>query len=240
MKRSEKIEIADIFRAYGSYYREEHKLPLHKLKAMSAITSCRTSDLGGHVDECESCGHLQISYNSCRNRHCPKCQCLARERWLVACQKDLLPISYFHIVFTIPNVLNDLTLTNQRTMYTILFKSASETLLDLGRDEKHLGGQLGIMAILHTWGQNLMDHPHLHCVVTGGGLVEDKNAWLYPKKSNGNGKDFFIHVNIISELFKKKYLYYLNKAYGSNNLKFVGKSNFLSNIQEFAKNPVKF
>ncbi|MCC5912501.1 MAG: transposase zinc-binding domain-containing protein, partial [Clostridiaceae bacterium] len=158
------IEVQDIFNQHGATYRKKHPLPQHLLKNMSAIETCRTSKLGGHVDKCNSCGHLRISYNSCRNRHCPKCQTLAKERWLHNRKKDLLPIGYFHVVFTIPEELNFITLLNQKEMYSILFKAASETLLELGKDAKYLGAEIGFMSILHTWGQNLMNHPHLHWI----------------------------------------------------------------------------
>ncbi|MBW9172714.1 transposase zinc-binding domain-containing protein, partial [Clostridium estertheticum] len=158
------IEIQDIFNQFGDEYRRNHKLPLHILKTMIAIESCRTAELGGHVDECNECGHIRISYNSCRNRHCPKCQTLAKERWLEKRKDDLLPVGYFHIVFTIPQELNFITLTNQKEMYSILFNSVSETLIELSRDKKYLGAEIGFMSILHTWGQNLMNHPHIHCI----------------------------------------------------------------------------
>ena len=225
--RSRDIEVGDIFREFGPSYRGAHKLPLHILKAMRAIEHCRTSVLGGHVDECDACGYLRISYNSCRNRHCPKCQSLSKEKWLISRQKELLPVAYFHIVFTIPDSLNDLALVNQKVIYNILFRAASETLLELGKDPRHLGGELGLICILHTWGQNLMDHPHLHCIVPGGGLSEDK--WI----SSKGGKDFFIHVNVISDLFKKKFLSYLKTAYRAGELEFVGKIEVLGDQEAF-------
>jgi hypothetical protein len=220
--RSTGIEIGDIFREYGPAYRQAHKLPLYQLKAMSAIERCRTSALGGHVDECDVCGYQRISYNSCRDRHCPKCQGLAREKWLIARKADLLPVTYFHVVFTIPDVLNPIALVNQRVIYNILFKAGSETLLVLGKDPKHLGAEIGFIAFLHSWGQNVIDHPHLHCIVPGGGLSEDGIEWMLPKKMTKE-RDFFIHVNVISDLFKKKFLYYLKQAYKAGDLKFEGK-----------------
>ncbi len=232
--RLNKIEVGDIFRQYGAAYRKSRKLPLQSLKAMSAIESCRTSALGGHVDECDSCGHLRHSYNSCRNRHCPKCQSLAKERWLEARKKELLPVSYLHGVLTIPYELNPIALRNQKEIYDILFKSGTETLRELGFDPKHLGAEIGIIAILHTWGQNLMDHPHLHCIVPCGGLSEDGKKWLMPKKSTGK-KKFFVHVNVVSDLFKKKFLYYLKGLYLRGKLKFVGKIKDLGKRQEFEK-----
>lgn len=161
-------DLADVFRLHGDSYRKTHKLPLNQLRTMHAIEICRTKELGGHIDECEDCGHLRISYNSCRNRHCPKCQFLRKEKWLEERGRELLPIPYFHVVFTVPEEINPLALRNQDVVYTILFKAASETLMELTRTR--LGAQIGVIAVLHTWGQNLMDHPHLHCIVSGGGL----------------------------------------------------------------------
>ena len=227
-----KIEVGDIFRSYGTAYRRRYKLRTAALKVMSALERCRTSALGGHVDVCESCGVLRNSYNSCRNRHCPKCQGLARERWLIARKKELLPVSYFHVVFTIPDVLNRLALVNQQLVYDILFKAASETLLDLGRDPQHIGADIGLIAILHTWGQNLMDHPHVHCIVPGGGLSKDGQRWIFPRKAKAD-KPFFIHVNVLSDLFKKKFLHYLNQAYKNGELKFVGEIELLGSPQAF-------
>lgn len=232
--QSKKPEVADVFREYGPAYREEHKLTLQMHKVINAITACRTSVLGGHVDKCDHCGYERNFYNSCRNRYCPKCGALAREKWLLARKRDVLPTVYFHNVFTIPDSLNPLVLRNQRVMYNILFRAGSKTLLELGRDPKHLGGEIGVIAVLHTWGQNLMDHPHLHCIVPGGGLSEDRKKWIYPKKTK-NGKDFFVHVNVISDLFKKKFMAYFEEAYKSGKLNFVGKTKYLGSKTEFDK-----
>ena len=210
-------EVADVFRKYGDDYCKKHRLPYHFYKVMHAIENCRTSKLGGHVDECTKCGHIKISYNSCRNRHCPKCQAYAREEWVEDRIKDLLPVGYFHVVLTIPQELNPLVLRNQKVMYDILFKAGSETLLELARDMKHLGAEIGFTTILHTWGQNLMDHPHIHCIVPGGGLSFDGERWIPTKK-----KDFFVHVNPISSLFRDKFLFYLKKANRNGELKFQG------------------
>lgn len=210
------VEVADIFREFGPVYRGSHNLPARHLKAMSAIERCRTAELGGHVEQCDVCGHTRISYNSCRNRHCPKCQSLPREKWLAARKQDLFPVEYFHVVFTIPDTLNPLALRNQKVIYDILFKAASETLLELSKDSRWLGAEIGFIAILHTWGQNLMDHPHLHCVVPGGGLSADGNKWISFRKS------FFIPVKVLSRLFKGKFLSYLKKTYRDGKLKFVG------------------
>jgi len=167
MKRS--TEVADIFRACGADYRQAHgrEMPLRHFRAMDAIEVCRTAALGGHVDACDRCGHLRISYNSCRNRHCPKCQALAKERWVEKRMADLLPVPYFHVVFTLPEALRPLVLRNQKTVYNLLFKAASQTLIQLADDPKHLDARIGVTAVLHTWSQTLIYHPHLHCIVTG-------------------------------------------------------------------------
>ncbi|MFH0990981.1 MAG: IS91 family transposase [bacterium] len=206
------LEVADVIRAYGSEYRKTHKLPVRHLRALHSITSCRTAALGGHVDRCDACGYQRISYNSCRNRHCPKCGSLAKEKWLRARKEELLPVPYFHIVFTLPDDLNALTLINQRVMYAMLFQAAAETLLHLGRDQKHLGAEVGLIAVLHTWGQNLMDHPHVHCIVPGGGLSQDGMRWIASRKN------FFIPVHVLSQVFRGKFLEQLKKAYLSQRL----------------------
>jgi len=176
--------MGDIFRRFGDAYRATHRLPLAHLKVLRAIERCRTPALGGHVEQCPECGWSRIMYNSCRNRHCPTCQTGARERWLYKRRQEVLPIVYYHVVFTVPCELNDLMLRNKRVCYDLLFRSASETLLDLCRDPKHMGGRPGVMAILHTWGQTLTDHPHLHCLVTGGGVSNDGERWVSPRKTN--------------------------------------------------------
>lgn len=212
MRTSGSVEVADIFRQHGPGYRKTHPLPGTHLRAMRAIEICRTSELGGHVDTCDTCGATRISYNSCRNRHCPKCQFLRKEQWLEARNKDLLPIQYFHVVFTIPDDLNPLALRNLNVMYNILFQAVSETLVELGRDPKHLGAKIGFIGILHTWGQNLMDHPHIHCVVTGGGLSPDGRKWVSCKKK------FFLPVKVMSRLFRGKFLDYLRQSYDAHEL----------------------
>jgi len=205
-------DLADVFRLHGDSYRKTHKLPLNQLRTMHAIEICRTKELGGHIDECEDCGHLRISYNSCRNRHCPKCQFLRKEKWLEERGRELLPIPYFHVVFTVPEEINPLALRNQDVVYTILFKAASETLMELTRTR--LGAQIGVIAVLHTWGQNLMDHPHLHCIVSGGGLSPD--GWKSSKRK------FFLPVKVMSRLFKGKFLFFLRRAYKARRLRFPG------------------
>lgn len=227
MPQTSAVEVADIFRKYGPSYRQLHELPLNQLRTMRAIEICRTAELGGHVDECDTCGGIRISYNSCRNRHCPKCQFLRKEKWLEARKEDLLPIQYFHVVFTIPEELNPIALRNQRVIYSILFKSVSETLIELARDPKHLGAQIGFISILHTWGQNLMDHPHIHCIVTGGGLSANGHRWVSCRKR------FFIPVWVLSRLFRGKFLAYLKKGYDSEELMFTGNISQLQNEESF-------
>jgi len=229
--RTNGIEIADIFKEYASDFRKIYHLPKRHTSIMNLIVNCRTSVLGSHVERCNNCGYETIAYNSCRNRHCPKCQYQAREKWVAAREEELLTVPYYHIVFTIPDTLNSLVLVNKRTLYSILFKAASETLLKLGRDPKHLGADIGIIAILHTWGQTLTEHPHLHCIVPGGGLTPDGTKWKYSRKAKF-GK-FFIHVNIISDLFKKKFLYYFKKAYKNKEFKFIGETKSCGTINEF-------
>jgi len=223
------LELADIFRAFGPAYREAHELPLRHLRVMRAIEICRTAELGGHLDQCDHCGTVRISYNSCRNRHCPKCQCLEKERWLEARQKDLLPTSYFHVVFTLPEGLRPLALRNQKVIYSLLFKAVSETLTELARDSKHLGAEIGFMAILHTWSQTLIHHPHLHCLVTGGGLSLDGKRWFRSKK------DFFIPVKVLSSLFRGKFLDGLKKENEAGGLRFPGQIEELKEAPAFKR-----
>jgi len=223
------LEVADVIRAYGNEYRTAHRLPRRHLRALRDIGTCRTAALGGHVDRCDGCGYERISYNSCRNRHCPKCGSLAKEKWLRARQRELLPVPYFHIVFTIPDELNRLALVNQALVYAMLFQSAAQTLLCLGRDPKHLGAEIGLIAVLHTWGQNMMDHPHLHCIVPGGGLSSDGGRWI------GSRENFFIPVQVLSRVFRGKFLESLKKAYRTGRLKCVGKVELLRDKQTFQK-----
>lgn len=213
------VEVADVFRAFGPAYRQQygHQLSLEQRRAMRAIEVCRTAVLGGHVDHCDQCGATRICYNSCRNRHCPKCQLLDKERWVDAQQRLLLPVPYFHVVFTLPAELRPLALRNQQVVYGLLFKAASQTLLELSRDPVHLGAQIGCTALLHTWSQTLAYHPHLHCIVTGGGLSGDATKWV------GTGKDFFLPVRVLSRLFRGKLLSFLRQAYTADELIFPGR-----------------
>ena len=206
--------LQDIIRLHGESYIKSNVLPSNILKALYSIKDCRTATLGGHVYKCDECGETNISYNSCRNRHCPKCQAYAKELWIYERSKSLLPTNYFHIVFTIPEQLNSLALFNKKEIYSILFKAVSETLLELAKDKKHLNANIGFTTILHTWGQNLMFHPHIHCIVPGGGLSLDNTKWIKSKKK------FFIPVKVLSRKFRGKFLYYLNELYLDNKLKF--------------------
>ena len=227
MRTAGGFEVADIFRQHGSIYRECHKLPRNHLRGMGAIEACRTAALGGHKDKCDHCGHLEISYNSCRNRHCPKCQTLAKEKWIEARSEDLLPIEYFHVVFTIPSELNPLVSMNRKVMYDLLFRSVSETLMELAHDPKHLGAKIGVIGILHTWGQNLMDHPHIHCIVTGGGLSPDGNRWVSCRKG------FFLPAGVLSALFKGKFLDLLKHCFKNGALVFDGAIRHLQEPETF-------
>ena len=222
-------EVADIFRVYGYAYRQTYgaRMPLRQHRVMRAIEVCRTSALGGHVDVCDECGSIKISYNSCRNRHCPKCQCLDKERWLDARKQDILPTHYFHIVFTIPENLRPVALRNQRIVYGMLFRSASETLKELAGDPKHLGAEIGCIAILHTWTQTFLDHPHIHCIVPGGGLSADGTRWVSSKRN------FFIHAKVLSRKFRGKFLHYLKKAYRDGELVFPGNTEQLNEKPAF-------
>lgn len=183
---------------------------------MRAIEACRTAELGGHVEECDVCGHVRVSYNSCRNRHCPKCQFLDKERWLESRKEDLLPIRYFHVVFTLPEALRPIALRNQRTLYGLLFKAVNQTLRELASDPRRLGAQIGFVALLHTWSSTLTDHPHIHCIVTGGGLSLDGKRWIACRKK------YFFPVKVLSRLFRGKFLSYLKKAYRSGKIEFTG------------------
>ncbi len=210
------FEVADIFRAHGQQYRAQNSLPYHQLRLMAAIESCRTAALGGHVENCDHCGHERISYNSCCNRHCPKCQNLARTKWLESRKAELLPIDYYHVVFTIPEQLNDLALRNQAVFFKLLFEASAAALQIIARDPKHLGAQIGFFSILHTWGQNLLFHPHIHCVVTGGGISPDQSKWV--PCSPG----FFLPVLVLSALFRRLLLEALQLAFKNKQLQFPG------------------
>jgi hypothetical protein len=225
MKRQ--LEVADIFRAYGPVYRNNHKLPTRHLRAMRAIEICRTAELGGHIYKCDTCGAVSIAYNSCRNRHCPKCQSLDKERWIEARKKEVLPTHYFHVVFTAPEDVRPIALRNQEVVYSILFRAVAETLKELAKDPKRLGAQIGLIAVLHTWSQTLIDHPHVHCIVTGGGLSLDGERWISSKPK------FFMPVKVLSKVFRGKFLDYLKQAYETGKLSFAGEIGELKEKKHF-------
>jgi hypothetical protein len=210
-----RLELAEIVRHDGDAYRRTHRLTSVQHRALRAIVACRTAALGGHRETCDRCGAVRITYNSCRNRHCPKCQTVTKERWLSARRADLLPIPYFHVVFTLPHDLNALAQGNPRVIYALLFRAAADTLLTFGRDPQHLGGTIGITAILHTWGQNLSQHVHLHCLVTGGALAADRSRWITGRSS------FLFPVRALSTVFRAKYLAALRRAFATGQLHFA-------------------
>jgi len=215
-------EVAEIFKQFGPRYRQNNKLPIQMHKVMNAIENCRTSALGGHVEKCNSCEYIRVFYNSCRNRHCPKCQGLAKEKWLLARERDLLPVSYYHIVFTIPSELNPVALRNKKEVYNLLFKASSESLVELGNNPKYLGAEIGFIAILHTWGQNLMEHPHIHIIIPAGGLSLDQQRWIHSRKN------FLLPIKVISRLFRGKFMAYYKKACSNGKIKFEGQIEALS------------
>jgi hypothetical protein len=210
------LEVAHIFRQHGEAYRRAHPLPRHALRLMRAIEICRTSALGGHVEQCGHCGHRRIHYNSCRNRHCPKCGSPARARWLQQRRQELLPVPYFHVVFTIPAALNSLDYQNQRLLYDRLFRASMDSLLTIARDPRHLGGEPGFFGVLHTWGQNLEYHPHIHYLAAAGGLSPDGQRWV------GCLPGFFLPVRVLSALFRNRLLGALEKLFDDGELRLSG------------------
>ena len=222
-------ELADVVRQYGAEYLKRYTTSVAQRRVMRALQNCRTAVLGGHVETCRSCDHRQISYNSCRNRHCPKCQGSACAQWMQRRAAELLPVPYFHVVFTLPNVLVDLTLANPRLMYGMLFRAASQTLLEVAADPRHLGAEIGFLAVLHTWGQTLMPHPHLHCVVPSGGLAPDRRRWIAGRA------DFFLPVRVLSRLFRGKFLDLLKQAFAAGKLEFPGRLSSVADPQSFKR-----
>jgi len=212
-----KWELADIFREFGDNYRRTNKMPLVHQKVMHAVEVCRTSYLGGHMKVCSFCGYEHPTYNSCGNRHCPKCQSLAKLRWVKRREEELLPVDYFHNVFTLPHGLNALARSNKKILYDILFRSVSETLTQFGENE--LGGKIGFISILHTWDQKLLEHIHLHCIISAGALSPDGGRWI-----GSPNKDYLFSVKALSKVFRGKFLDYLKTAYSQGSLTFVGKS----------------
>ena len=212
----EGLEVADVFRRFGPAFRDQHgaSLSAARRRAMSAIERCRTAALGGHVERCGDCGHQRVAYNSCRNRNCPKCQGLARAQWLEDRQAELLDVPYFHVVFTVPEEVAVIAFQNQTVVYDILFRAASETLRTIAADPEHLGAEIGFLAVLHTWGQNLLHHPHLHCLVPGGGIAPDGESWIACRPG------FFLPVRVLSRMFRGLFLHYLEKAFAAGELNF--------------------
>jgi hypothetical protein len=224
------LELSDVFhRSFADYCKHGPTLSMEHYKVAKAIMNCHTATLGGHVFQCEQCRHEKVAYNSCRNRHCPSCQAAARFKWVAQRIKELLPVPYFHVVFTIPSQLNPFALRNKRVVYNILYKAAAETLRALAAREKYLGANIGFIAVLHTWGQNLMDHPHLHCVVPAGGLSDDRSQWkTTPRES------FLFPVKVVSRLFRGKFLALFRSAVDNGDILFHG------NLQAFETDPKSF
>src|ERR1700746_710421 len=224
-----KLEVADVFRRYGEAYRHEHgaSLSMAQRRVMTAIEVCRTAVLGGHLEQCDHCGYQRNAYNSCCDRHCPKCQSFARFKWLEDRQAGLLNTQYFHVVFTLPQQIATIAYQNKRELYGILFRATAQTLLTIAADPKHLGAEIGFFAVLHTWGQNLLHHPHLHCVVTGGGLSPDGTQWIFCRDG------FFLPVGVLSRLFRRLFLEYLLKAFDAGKLQFFSSLESLRDRSRF-------
>jgi len=225
------LEVADIFRRCGPHYRQTHADALGRAqrRAMSAIELCRTAALGGHVEQCDTCGHERITYNSCRHRACPKCQSLARAQWLERRRVELLPeVEYFHVVFTLPEPVAALAYQNKRVLYDMLFRTSAETLRTIAADPKHLGAEIGFLSVLHTWGQNLLHHPHVHCVVPGGGIAPDGERWIACRPG------FFLSVRVLSRLFRRLFLEQLRRAFDAGGLRFHRQFEPLRDARAFA------
>jgi hypothetical protein len=224
------LEVADIFRAHGPAWRQSQQghLSLGQLKVMSAIEQCRSAALGGHVLHCQACAHTEIAYNSCRNRHCPKCQASAAKRWLEARQADLLPVDYYHVVFTLPAPIARIAYTNKALIYGLLFELAAETLRTIAADPKHLGARIGLTLVLHTWGSALTHHPHVHGIVPGGGLSADGQRWVACKPG------FFLSVRVLSRLFRRRFLEELDRVHRAGQLQFFGEDAALADTEAFA------
>ncbi len=225
------LEVADIFRDHGAAWREANAghIRLGQLKAMSAIERCRSAALGGHVTRCEACDHIEIAYNSCRNRHCPKCQGAVAKQWLAERQSELLPLAYYHVVFTLPAPIADIAYQNPAVVYDLLFKATAETLRIIAADPKHLGARIGFTAVLHTWGSAMTHHPHIHCIVPGGGLSTDGQRWVPCKRG------FFLPVRVLSRLFRRLFLKHLSAAHQARRLVFFGQHQHLTEAGAFAQ-----
>ncbi|MDH4284844.1 MAG: IS91 family transposase [Gallionellaceae bacterium] len=221
------LEVADIFRAHGPLYRQARQLSPGQLKVMSAIEQCRSAALGGHALRCGACGHAELSYNSCRNRHCPKCQAAAARRWLEARQAELLPVEYYHVVFTLPEEVAQIAYYNKAVIYRLLFEVAAETLCTIAADSRHLGAQIGATLVLHTWGSALTHHPHVHGIVPGGGISQDGGRWVACRRG------FFLPVRVLSRLFRRRFLEELERAHQAGLLQFFGEHAALAGPERF-------
>src|SRR6202023_2730383 len=223
------LEVRGIIRSAGDSFigRKQGHLVWQQLKVLRAIKHCRTAELGGHLDQCSRCGHRAISFFSCRNRHCPKCQINARNKWLAARSEELLGVSYFHVVFTLPHELSALTLQNKKAIYDLLFQTSAATLEEVAADPKHLGAEIGFLSVLHTWGQNLQAHPHVHCVIPAGGLSPDHSRWV-PSRQH-----FFLPVHVLSRVFRGKFVAGLKRRFQQHQLTFAGRLKPLENEKPF-------
>jgi hypothetical protein len=211
-----RLEVAEVFRQHEAEYLAAYGATRAQRQVLRAVQNCRTAALGGHVEACDQCDHQRIAYNSCRNRHCPKCQGPACARWMQAREAELLPVPYFHMVFTLPGALGPLALQNPRVVYALLMQAAAQTMIEVAADPKHLGSEIGVLAVLHTWGQNLMHHPHVHCVVPAGGLAPDGDRWIACRKG------FFLSVRVLSRVFRGKFVRGLKQAFARGQLQFHG------------------
>jgi Putative transposase/Transposase zinc-binding domain len=229
--RTSSLEVADVFRAAGAGFRaaQAGHLSLAQLKVMSAIQNCRTAALGGHVEGCDACGHRRIAYNSCRNRHCPKCQGAAARAWLAEREADLLPVGYFHVVFTLPAEIAEVAFPNKAAVYDLLFRAASETMMTIAADPKHLGARIGITAVLHTWGSAMTHHPHIHMIVPGGGLSRDGARWIASRPG------FLLPVRVLAKLFRRLFLAGLIALHDAGRLRFFGSNAGLDDRHAFVR-----
>ena len=231
------LEVADVFREYGAQFLNRYgsSMSVDQKRVFSAIMACRTPALGGHLYRCDQCAHEMLLCNSCRNRHCPKCQAMERAKWMEARASELLPIPYFHVVITLPHDIGPIALQNKRVVYGIFMRAVAQTIKELAADPKHLGAQIGILVVLHTWGQKLDHHVHAHCICTGGGISPDGTHWVPCKRSEESEKDFFVHYKVVALKFRGKFIAFLKRAYRKGELSFHGQLSPLKNEDEFEK-----
>jgi len=225
------ITIQDILSEYGEQYIRDNPVSPQQKGLIRLLSSCGTSLMGSHFRRCDNCGHTEITHNSCRNRHCPSCQQKDKLQWLDKRMEELLPLGYYHLVFTLPHKLNPLCLVNKSLLYDILFKAVSQTLIELAKDTRHLGADIGLITMLHTWGQNMLQHPHLHCIMPAGGLSFDRKNWVHPCKKD----NFFIHVKVLSKKFRGKFLAMLKQAHIDGKIEFKGKLRDISGKKQFSR-----